>query len=826
MVGVLLTGSVAEASHEARQVVGRSGTRFVLGGRPFFISSGNNFYLWYKPPFMTNEIVSDARQLRMNVIRLFAFCEGNSKDGFCFQPAAGQFDEATFRQLDYVVYQAGRHDVKLIIPFVNQWDDAFGGMRQYVNWVKQAYPDEIPPDLRAAWLETVNVNTLGSGTPEYVLYQRYHDLFYTNPHARQWYQGYLEQLLFRVNRYTGRMYKDDPTILMWELANEPRCESDPSGQTLAQWITDMAVFIKQRDPNHLLSTGQEGWYHDPSRSTNWRYNGSLGVDYIAHHQIPGIDACSFHLYPEGYQLSESQAVEWIHEHVADCRRLVGKPTYFGEFGVPVDRQAAPRVETLLHTFATDTEGWRVDWGYASDSPRRVSTPTVDGDGALRYEIGTPIGPGGPTHDVGGTIFTADPGLDVSQYDFLSGRLFVPLEAPADLLGDFYVGSGPDWEWSSGPQLTLAPGTWQEVALATSTMLHPQTVRKLGMRISAFNSLYDGVVFYDRIVGIKGSLQSAHEQMARRNRLYDQWRDILVRNQVDGAGVWYLSGLQENGQLDPDPSHFAVFYPEDVETDDILKRLGSELQAMSSRPLTQWEPCEAPGTGHPSSDYSDATSFTIDATRRIVGASSCQLAYQPNGFNKAYWEFSPLEENWTDRQALTLYVYAPQRLQFSVAVSTGAPWTWHESVLYPLRRGWNALRVDLHTSTWKSEATGWQNIGQIHDLNEVHRLSLGVFGYSDAGRIWIDELRLTAPPRIVGLRQRSLAIAWEGMDDRGRAPSSLRFSYRTDQAPWSPWGRKRQVGLEELDPAAEVFEVRVRDHYGSVSESRQLRLKRP
>jgi endo-1,4-beta-mannosidase len=36
----------------------------------------------------------------------------------------------------------------------------------------------------------------------------------------------------RINSITNEAYKDDPTILAWELINEPRCPSDPSGDTL------------------------------------------------------------------------------------------------------------------------------------------------------------------------------------------------------------------------------------------------------------------------------------------------------------------------------------------------------------------------------------------------------------------------------------------------------------------------------------------------------------------------------------------------------------------------------------------------------------------
>ena len=37
---------------------------------------------------------------------------------------------------------------------------------------------------------------------------------------------YIKTLLNHENVYTGVKYKDDPTIFSWELANEPRCESD------------------------------------------------------------------------------------------------------------------------------------------------------------------------------------------------------------------------------------------------------------------------------------------------------------------------------------------------------------------------------------------------------------------------------------------------------------------------------------------------------------------------------------------------------------------------------------------------------------------------
>ena len=83
-----------------------------------------------------------------------------------------------------------QHGIKLIIPLTNNWND-FGGMDQYVRWADG----------------------------------QYHDDFYTDPVIRGWYKDWITHVLNRVNTLTGVAYKDDPTVMAWELGNEPRCLS-------------------------------------------------------------------------------------------------------------------------------------------------------------------------------------------------------------------------------------------------------------------------------------------------------------------------------------------------------------------------------------------------------------------------------------------------------------------------------------------------------------------------------------------------------------------------------------------------------------------------
>ena len=213
---------------------------------------------------------------------------------------------------------------------VNNWS-AFGGMDQYVRW-------------RGG---------------------QYHDDFYSDATIKGWYKNWISHLLNRVNTVTGVKYKDDPTIMMWELGNEPRCIGSGvyprspacTTQTLISWADEISSYIKSVDRNHLVSVGDEGFLCLPN-GTDWTDNCNEGVDSYAFAALRNIDAMSLHLYPDADAWGKTPAwgTEWIAKHTQKAKRL-RKAVYLGEFGTK-DKSVRNPVyrEWTRELFFGDTDG--------------------------------------------------------------------------------------------------------------------------------------------------------------------------------------------------------------------------------------------------------------------------------------------------------------------------------------------------------------------------------------------------------------------------------------------------------------------------------------
>jgi mannan endo-1,4-beta-mannosidase len=166
-----------------------------------------------------------------------------------------------------------------------------------------------------------------------------HDSFYTNTKVQAAYQNYVKGFVTR--------YVNEPGILAWELANEPRCggstgspSASCSSTTITAWIKSASAFIKSIDANHLVAVGDEGWIYS-TNPPSYPYQGNvIGIDFAANLAISTIDFGTFHLYPESWGQTAnptSFGTQWITDH-ATMQKAANKPVIMEEFGV-TDTQA-------------------------------------------------------------------------------------------------------------------------------------------------------------------------------------------------------------------------------------------------------------------------------------------------------------------------------------------------------------------------------------------------------------------------------------------------------------------------------------------------------
>ena len=306
------------SSHDASlPFVERRGAQLFLDGRPFYVNGWNSYWLMdqaVEPAtrHRVSRMFRTGAAMGLTVCRTWAFNDGSYN---ALQLAPGRFDERVFKALDRVVAEAARHGVRLLLSLANNLE-AYGGKTQYVRW---------------AWEEGVGLTASN-------------DSFFFDPAIRDYFKVYLKALLTRKNHLTGVQYKDDPTIFAWELMNEPRCTTDPSGETLQRWIEEMAAYVKSIDKRHLLTVGTEGFYGPTSPPDKRRVNpgnwfDNYGLDFIRNSKIPDVDFASVHLYPDNWLLHAKLeeklkfVTQWITSHVEDGDEELKKPVLVTEFGL-------------------------------------------------------------------------------------------------------------------------------------------------------------------------------------------------------------------------------------------------------------------------------------------------------------------------------------------------------------------------------------------------------------------------------------------------------------------------------------------------------------
>jgi mannan endo-1,4-beta-mannosidase len=177
--------------------------------------------------------------------------------------------------------------------------------------------------------------------------------FYRDAKARDAFRFAVAKLVQRKNSVNGRAYVADPTIMSWQLANEPRPGSDAgltpeTAKIFTAWIDETAGFIKKLAPRQLVSTGNEGWM------------GTAGNKdlYVTAHATKNVDYLTYHMWApnwswydpkkpaETYDGAWRKMRDYLDWHI-DAANRIGKPVVLEEFGINRDGGAySPSATTI------------------------------------------------------------------------------------------------------------------------------------------------------------------------------------------------------------------------------------------------------------------------------------------------------------------------------------------------------------------------------------------------------------------------------------------------------------------------------------------------
>ncbi len=253
---LLLNLPASAASAPFHDFVRVRGDQLVEDGKPFrFVSwnipnlhlvednvtfAGDNPWRW-PDRFEVTDALESVRQMGGTVVRSYVLSVIRTNDGPGIPRhvlGPGKFNEDGFRALDEILAAANQAGVRVIVPFVDNWN-WWGGREDYAGFRGKSK-----------------------------------DAFWTDPQVIADFKETIRHLVTRTNTLTGVAYRDDKAILCWETGNE--LQSPPA------WTREIAAFIKLLDTNHPVMDG----YH----------TSELREESLA---MPEIDIVTTHHYPGG-----------------------------------------------------------------------------------------------------------------------------------------------------------------------------------------------------------------------------------------------------------------------------------------------------------------------------------------------------------------------------------------------------------------------------------------------------------------------------------------------------------------------------------------------
>lgn len=318
------------SNFSAQNFIKVNNNHFIKNGKPYYFI-GTNY--WYGGMLASKngnrerlkKELNELKSLGITNLRVMASAEGGDQDYTVIpatQPTQGKYNQDLLEGLDFFLNELKKRDMDAILYLTNNWEWS-GGMAKYLEW--NGYGKVPNPNLKP--------NTW----PHFMSYTAQ---FHQCEPCKNSFLEHIKFMLNRKNSVNGIPYKQDKTIMAWEVANEPRIWNVENEKAFTNWLNEVASTIKSIDQNHLLTTGSEGKAGS---------NDDIAA-FERTHNNPNIDYLTMHIWPKNWgwynindeknstEVAIKKTNEYIDEHIKVAQNLK-KPLVLEEFGFPREKES-------------------------------------------------------------------------------------------------------------------------------------------------------------------------------------------------------------------------------------------------------------------------------------------------------------------------------------------------------------------------------------------------------------------------------------------------------------------------------------------------------
>ena len=325
---LFLLGACAPKPAEHSFIKVNADGQFVRDGKPYYFV-GTNF--WYGAILGSegeggnrerlHKELDFLKSIGINNLRVLVGADGENGIKTRVEPslqvAPGVYNDTILAGLDYFMNELRERDMTAVLYLNNSWEWS-GGYSVYLQW--SGHGDAVVPAV--------------DGWPAYMEYVKQ---FPQSDSAKALFANHVNYIVSRTNRYNQIKYVDDPTIMSWQIGNEPRAFSDENKEPFARWMADVAAQIKSLDPNHMVSSGSEG---------SWGCEMDMNL-FEKIHADPKINYLNIHIWPYNWSWVKADSLKellprakentkkYIDDHMVIARKY-SKPIVLEEFGFPRD----------------------------------------------------------------------------------------------------------------------------------------------------------------------------------------------------------------------------------------------------------------------------------------------------------------------------------------------------------------------------------------------------------------------------------------------------------------------------------------------------------